>query len=162
MKTRVMKTQEMKTQEMKTQQMKTQEHIVAVVEPARDGEATLDVAQKVVRGGGRATVVVLVSRKTMRDVRDFAEAENLTVPDASEIYFERLAETYTAIVGGADTATVVTQNASSGRSVFDLASHIQPTSIAMPQRVANQRGWRSSVARSAVPVLITPPAAAAA
>jgi len=142
--------------------MKTQEHIVAVVEPARDGEAALDVAQKVVSSGGQATVVVLVSRKTMSDVRDFAEAESLTVPDAIEIYFDRLAETYKSMIGSSNTSAIVTENASAGRSVFELASRIQPTSIVMPQRVANQRGWRSSVARSAVPVLITPPIAEAA
>ena len=142
--------------------MKTQEHIVAVVEPTRDGESTLGVAQDVVSNGGRATVVVLVSRKTMDDVRAFADSENLTVPDASEIYFERLAQTYSSMIGGSDTSAVITENAFSGRSVFDLASRIRPTSIAMPQRVANRRGWRSSVARSTVPVLITPPAVNAA
>lgn len=142
--------------------MNTQEHIVAVVEPACDGEAALDVAQKVVSSGGQATVVVLVSRKTMSDVRDFAEAESLTVPDATEIYFERLAETYASMIGSPNTSAVVTENASSGRSVFELASRLQPTSIVVPQRVANQRGWRSSVARAAVPVLITPPIANAA
>jgi len=142
--------------------MKTQEHIVAVVEPARDGEAALDVAQKVVSRGGQATVVVLVSRKTMSDVRDFAESESLTVPDATEIYFDRLAEMYVSMIGSSTAISVVTENASSGRSVFELASRIRPTSIVMPQRVANQRSWRSSVARSAVPVLITPPIATAA
>jgi hypothetical protein len=142
--------------------MKTQEHIVAVVEPARDGEAALDVAQKVVSRGGQATVVVLVSRKTMSDVRDFAESESLTVPDATEIFFDRLAEMYVSMIGSSTAISVVTENASSGRSVFELASRIRPTSIVMPQRVANQRSWRSSVARSAVPVLITPPIATAA
>ena len=142
--------------------MKTQEHIVAVVEPTRDGESTLGIAHDVVSNGGRATVVILISRKTMSDVRAFAESENLTVPDASEIYFERLARTYSSMVGSSDTSAVITENAWSARSVFDLASRIRPTSIVMPQRVANQRGWRSSVARSAVPVLITPPTASAA
>ena len=74
--------------------MNTQEHIVAVVEPTLDGESTLDIAHQVVSRGGRATVVVVVTRKTMRDIQAFAESERLTVPDASEIYFERLAELY--------------------------------------------------------------------
>ena len=142
--------------------MKTQEHIVAVVEPTRDGEATLDIAQQVVRRGGRATVVVLVTRKTMNDIRAFADSESLTVPDASEIYFERLAETYTSRIGSPDTAAVVTESASSSRVVFETATSVRPTSIAMPQRLANRRGWRASIARSQVPVLIAPPSAAAA
>ena len=142
--------------------MKTQEHIVAVVEPTRDGEATLDIAQQVVRRGGRATVVVLVTRKTMNDIRAFADSESLTVPDASEIYFERLAETYTSRIGSPDTAAVVTESASSSRVVFETATSVRPTSIAMPQRLANRRGWRASIARSQVPVLIAPPSVAAA
>ena len=142
--------------------MNTQEHIVAVVEPTRDGETTLDMAQQVVKRGGRATVVVLVTRKTMSDVRAFADSESLTVPDASEIYFERLAQIYASRVGSPDTAAVVTENASSSRVVFETASSVRPTSIAMPQRLASRRGWRASVARSNVPVLIAPPASAAA
>ena len=70
--------------------MKTQEHIVAFVEPTLDGESALKIAQETVKDGGRATVVVLVSRQTMTDVRAFAESENLTVPDATAIYFDRL------------------------------------------------------------------------
>jgi MinD superfamily P-loop ATPase len=141
--------------------MKTQEHIVAVVEPTRDGEATLDIANEVVNRGGRATIVVLVTRKTMSDIRAFAESENLTVPDASEIYFERLAETYSSRVGSPDASAVVTESASSGRTVFETAASVRPTTIVMPQRLANRRGWRSSVARSQVPVLIAPSTAAA-
>lgn len=142
--------------------MNTQEHVVAVVEPTRDGESTLDIAHEVVSRGGRATVVVLVSRKTMSDIRDFAESEDLRVPDASEIYFDRLAEMYSSRIGISDTSTVVTESASSGRIVFETAASVQPTSIVMPQRLANRRGWRGSVARSQVPVLIAPPGAAAA
>ena len=142
--------------------MKMQEHIVAVVEPTRDGEATLDIAQEVVQRGGRATVVVLVTRKTMSDISAFAESESLTVPDASEIYFERLAEMYASRIGSPDTSAVVTESASSGRVVFETATSARPTSIAVPQRFANRRGWRAFVARSQVPVLIAPPIAAAA
>jgi MinD superfamily P-loop ATPase len=147
---------------MKRMIMNTQEHIVAVVEPTRDGESTLDVARQVVERGGRATVVVLVTRKTMSDVRAFAESESLTVPDASEIYFERLAESYSSRVGSPDTSTVVTESASSSRVVFETASSVRPTSIAMPQRLVNRRAWRASVARAQVPVLVAPSTAVAA
>ena len=142
--------------------MKTQEHIVAFVEPARDGESALKVAEETVNNGGRATVVVLLTRQTMTDVRAFADSENLTVPDASAIYFERLADTYAARIGG-DTSAVVTESAYSGRHLFDTVARVHPTSVVMPQRLANRRGWRAFVGRSEVPVLITPtPVAAAA
>jgi len=140
--------------------MKTQEHIVAVVEPTRDGEATLDIAREVVMRGGRATVVVLVTRQTMSDIRDFAEAENLTFPDAREIFIERLAAMYSSRVGGPDTSAIVAQGDYSGRTVFTSATSARSTTIAMPQGLAKRRGWRVSVARSQVPVLIAPPTAA--
>jgi len=140
--------------------MNTQEHIVAFVEPTLDGESTLEVAQETINSGGRATVVVLVSRQTMTDVRAFAESENLTVPDATAIYFERLADTYSARLGNHDASAVVTESAYAGRHLFDVATRAHPTTIVMPQRLANRRGWRSFVGRSEVPVLITPPPAA--
>jgi len=140
--------------------MNTQEHIVAFVEPTLDGESTLEVAQETINSGGRATVVVLVSRQTMTDVRAFAESENLTVPDATAIYFERLADTYSARLGNHGASAVVTESAYAGRHLFDVATRAHPTTIVMPQRLANRRGWRSFVGRSEVPVLITPPPAA--
>jgi len=143
--------------------MNTQEHVVAFVEPTLDGELALEVAQETINEGGRATVVVLVSRQTMTDVRAFAESENLTVPDATAIYFDRLAATYSSKLGNDKASAVVTESAYSGRYLFDVATRVEPTTIVVPQRLASRRGWRSFVGRSEVPVLITPtPAAAAA
>lgn len=142
--------------------MKTQEHVVAFLEPTRDGESTLEIAQETVNSGGRATVVVLVNRETMTHVRAFAESENLTVPDATAIYFERLADTYSSRLGNHEASTVVTESAYSGRHLFETATRANPTTIVMPQRLANRRGWRSFVGRSQVPVLVTPPPTAAA
>jgi hypothetical protein len=147
---------------MKRTDMNTQEHVVAFVEPTLDGESALEVAQETVNNGGRATVVVLVTRKTMTDVRAFAESEDLTVPDATAIYFERLADMYSSRLGDGDASAVVTESAYSGRHLFDVATRAHPTTIVMPQRLASRRGWRSFVGRSQIPVLITPPAAAAA
>ena len=90
--------------------MNTQEHVVAFVEPTLDGESALEVAQDTIGSGGRATVVVLVSRQTMTDVRAFAESEDLTVPDATAIYFDRLAETYSSRLGGEKASAVVTES----------------------------------------------------
>ena len=143
--------------------MNTQEHVVAFVEPTLDGESALEVAQETINEGGRATVVVLVSRQTMTDVRAFADSENLTVPDATAIYFDRLAATYSSKLGNDEASAVVTESAYSGRHLFEVAERVEPTTIVVPQRLANRRGWRSFVGRSDVRVLITPsPAAAAA
>lgn len=140
--------------------MNNQEHIVAVVESARDGDTTLDLAQEVVNRGGRATVVVLVGSRTGQDIKRFAEAENLTFPDAREIYYHRLAGVYSARVGGLNTSAIVADGDYSSRSVFARAHQAGPTTIAMPQELANRLGWRGAVARSMVPVLIAPRKAA--
>ncbi len=145
---------------MKEAEMKNQEHMMAVVEPTRDGEATIEVAKQVVDRGGRATVLVLVTRDTVADIAAFAEAEDLRLPDAREIYAERLADVYSSRFGDHEVATIVTDGRRAGQIIFDTAGEVAATTVAMPQRLATRRGWRASVARSQVPVLITPPKAA--
>lgn len=140
--------------------MNKQEHIVAVVESTRDEDSILDLARQVVNRGGRATVVVLVHSTTDRDMRLFAGAENLTVPDAREIYLERLSRNYSSRVGGVDTSVIIAEGDYSGRSVFASAEKVGPTTIALPQSLAHRPGWRGPVARSRVPVVIAPGRAA--
>ena len=67
---------------MKENEMNNQEHIVAVVDPTVAQDSKLELAQQVVDRGGRATVMVLASRDAMAGVTAFADAEDLTVPDA--------------------------------------------------------------------------------
>jgi len=143
---------------MKEKPMKAQEHIFAVVDPAREEEAAIDLAQEVVARGGRATVIVLASKETVAGISAFAESENLTFPDAREIYLERLALMYTSRFGQ-DAGTIFTR-VDAGRLVFDTAVRSAATVVAMPQRLASLRGWRASVAKSQVPVMIIPPKAA--
>ncbi|MFW2381178.1 MAG: hypothetical protein ACN4GZ_05415 [Acidimicrobiales bacterium] len=140
--------------------MTSQEHIVAVVEPALDGETTIDFAKQVVDRGGRATVVVLFSRKTVAAVTAFANAEDLSYPDAHEIYVERLAENYSARFGGNHQVAFVEDSSDADRVVFGRATRDAATSVAMPQRLVNRRKWKASVARSSIPVVIAPPLAA--
>ena len=84
----------MTSQEHTAQGHTSQEHIVAIVESAHGGDSTIDIAEQVVDRGGRATVVVLISRKTTDEVSAFADSENLTYPDAHEIFVERLTASY--------------------------------------------------------------------
>jgi hypothetical protein len=60
---------------------------------------------------------------------------------------------------GQDAATIFTR-VDAGRLVFDTAVRSAATVVAMPQRLASLRGWRASVAKSQVPVMIIPPKAA--
>lgn len=140
--------------------MTTNEHIVAVVEPTEDGEATLKIAHEVVDRGGKATVLIVLTNGTMNDVRAFAAAENIGFGDALEIFRERLAETYAARVGVDVTSTIIAERLPQGRTVFDAATDASATIIALPQKLARSRGWRGPVGRSRVPVVIAPPAAA--
>jgi hypothetical protein len=146
--------------DMKETEMKTREHIVAVVEPTRDGESTIELAQEVVDRGGRATVVVLITKHTRENISAFAHSEAMTYADAEEIYLERLADFYTSRLGDEAAAAIVTDDAHPSQVVFNTASRSAATSVAMPQRLATRRGWKAAVARSIVPVLIAPPTAA--
>ena len=144
---------------MKETSMKSQEHIVAVVDPTSDTEMTLDLAGDVVGRGGRATFMVLATRDTIAGINAFADAEELTVPDAREISLERLALQYREQLGSEDATAVLTGVHSSG-SVFAAAERDAATVIAMPQNLTTRRGWRTSISRSRVPVIISPAKAA--
>lgn len=145
---------------MKGKEMTSQQHVVAVVEPTLDGQTTIDLARQVVDSGGRATIVVLLTRETLNEIAGFAEAESMSFPDAREIYSARLAESYSDLFGGDTTKTIFTESLQANRMVFEIAATDGATSVAMPQRLVSKRSWKSSVVRSQVPVLIAPPAAA--
>jgi hypothetical protein len=132
--------------------------MVAVVEPAIDGDTTIELAQTVVDRGGRATVVVLMSRKTIAAIEAFADAEDLHFADAREMYIERLAADYSARFGGQLTVTIVTDRTDANHVVFEAAARDSATSVVMPQRLVNRRNWKTAVARSQIPVLIAPAA----
>ena len=134
------------------------EHIVAVIEPTLAGESPLAVALEIVNRGGRASVVVLLTKETLGDIRRFAEVEELTFPDAQEIFLERLTDGYAKRLGIGE-SSVTTLNEYSGRSVIGSAQ-VDATTIAMPQKVAARLSWRGSIARSRVPIVISPPRAA--
>ena len=136
------------------------EHIVAVVEPTIAGESTLDVAHDTVSRGGRASVVVLLTKETIGNIRKFAEVEELTFPDAREIFLERLTDAYAARVGiGESSVVTLDTDTYTGRSVIENAQK-HATTIAIAQKVANLRGWRAPISRSRVPILISPTRAA--
>ena len=145
---------------MKETEMANQEHTIAVVEPALDGDTTLEYANQAVERGGRASVIVLLGRKTVAGIAAFAESEDLTFPDGREIYIHRLARDYSMLFNGREQVTVVADGHDANRVVFDRASREDATTVVVPQRLVNRRNWRSSVAKSPVPVVITPPKAA--
>ena len=145
---------------MKETEMANQEHTIAVVEPVLDGDTTLHFAKQAVERGGRASVMVLLGRETVAGIAAYAEAEDLTYPDGREIYIKQLARNYSELFDGREHVTIVTDGHNANRVVFDSASKEEATTVVVPQRLVNRRGWRASVAKSPVPVVIAPPAAA--
>lgn len=140
--------------------MAYQEHTIAVVEPALDGDTTLRYAKQAVERGGRASVMVLLGRETVAGIAAFAESEELTFPDGREIYLNRLARDYSELFDGREQVTIVADGHNANRVVFDRAGQDDATTVVVPQRLVNRRSWRASVAKSPVPVVITPTKAA--
>ncbi len=140
--------------------MNTYEHTVAVVEPALDGDSTLEFARRAVEQGGRASVIVLLGRETEAGIAAFAEAEDLTYPDGREIYMQRLAQMYSEQFNGKEQVTIVSDGPVASRLVFDRVARDGATTVVMPQRLVGRRGWKQNVAKSPVPVVVAPPKAA--
>lgn len=136
------------------------EHVLAVVEPTKEGERALDLAADVVKRGGRATVVVFFDNEHLNHISEFAKSEQLNLLEAEGIYGSRLVESYAAQVGNDGTETVLDRLPRSGRAVIDQAVGLGATMIALPASLANRRGWMRAIGRSPVSVTIIPPAAA--
>jgi hypothetical protein len=140
--------------------MNDYEHVFAVVEPVATDDPSLDAASEVVGRGGRATVVLLLTKRVKENIRAFAAAEDLTFADAREIALERMKESYGLRVGGPDTQVVASESTITGHAVFDAAAKANASSVIVPGYIADQRGWRREVEKSQVPVVITPARAA--
>ncbi len=134
------------------------EHILAVVEPNDAGEISLATATDLVAHGGKATVLVLLDKKTVSDFRQFAEAENLGAHEGEAIAVNRLVSLYNSRVGGTDTQTIVAGSTSTVHDLLDVADKERATSIVIPQHLIAQRRLRKLVSDSRIPVLVTPAA----
>ena len=140
--------------------MTNTEHTIAVVEPSLDGDTTLQYAKDVVDRGGRASVIVLLGRETVDGIIAFSDSEDLPLPDGREIYLDRLARQYSELFDGREQVTVVSDGHDANRLVFDRADREAATAVVIPQRLVSRRNWKSSVAKSPVPVVIAPAKAA--
>ncbi|MDJ0665416.1 MAG: hypothetical protein QNJ75_12765 [Acidimicrobiia bacterium] len=140
--------------------MTSREHTIAVGEPTLDGEMPVEYARQALDRGGAATVILLIGKETVANINAFARSEDLSFPDGREIYLERIAEMYSEILSGRDHVTIVADGPDANKVVFDRAAVQDATSVVVPQRLVNRRNWKSSVAKSTVPVVVAPPKAA--
>lgn len=141
---------------MTTMTPTTSDHLVAVVDTAV-GASTLPVARTAVRAGGRATIVVSLGRQDQQHIRDFAEAEHISSGEAESRYLNAFDGQIRRELG-ADTVVHVTGPAgTSASAVASIAG--DATQFAIPSSLARRRSWRRAMARTRVPVTITPSAA---
>lgn len=139
-----------------TTQPTARAHLVAVVDNV-DGDTTLPVARNAVRAGARATVFVSLGRKDRENIREFATAEHISSDEAESRYLGAFdAQIHREL--GADAVVHVTGEAGiSASAVAEIAG--DATEVAIPSTLARRRNWRRAMARTGVPVTVTPSAA---
>ncbi len=138
--------------------MNNLEHIVAIVQPTGQYDSTIDIARDVVAGGGRATVIMLVTDRVRKDIRDFAAAENLSIGEAEAIALDRLSDDYVTSIGAGHTNVVVsTVSEAQSQAHSALAT---ATKIAVGQDALNRHALNRLAATTTVPVIVAPPIAA--
>lgn len=135
--------------------MNNLEHIVAIVQPTGRDDSTIDIARDVVAGGGRATVIMLITDRVRKDIRDFADAENLSIGEAEAIALDRMSADYVASIGAGQTDVVV-----SNVSDAQTQTLVNATKIAVGQDALSRHALNQLVSRANVPVIVTPPRAA--
>ncbi len=139
--------------------MSTREHLLTIVEPTPGGDATLELAHDTVARGGTATVVMVITDRVQRDIRAFAESEELEYGQAEALALDRLQDYCRARLGG--TATVDTYF---GTLRSDIVRYVtsETTAIALPTRLVSDRLIERLSAYTGRPVIVTPSLSAAA
>lgn len=137
--------------------MANSEHVLTIVEPTTGGDATLDLAHQTVDRGGSARVVMVITDRVRRDIRDYAESEDLDRGVAEAQALEQLRQLCAARVGG---SPPVATHFGDLRTL--LADHLtaDTTAIAVPERLADGRWIRRTAATTGIPVTVTPNRAA--
>lgn len=134
----------------------TSDHLVAVVDATTDA-STLPAARTAVRAGARATVLVSLGQQDQQNIREFAEAESISSGEAESRYLEAFDGRIRRELGP-DTVVHVTGPAGTTvQAARSLAG--DATQYAIPSSLARRRSWRRALARTDVPVTVTPSAA---
>lgn len=132
------------------------DHVVALVDTVADA-STLPVARTAVRTGSRATVLVSLGRQDRHLIRELAQAEHISSDEAESRYLDAFDGRVRRELGD-DTVVHVTGSAGTDA---DAAAAIagDATQFAIPSSLARRRSWRRAMARTDVPVTVTPSAA---
>lgn len=141
------------------------EHVVAVVEPKVGRQPALDIARDAVARGGRATIVLAMTRSVRASIHDLASSENLDRLIAEGLFVERLHRDYAEEVGGSAADADVDILISDERDGIGLAvaesARREATSLVVPRDLVGRAGLWRLTARSPVTVIVPTEAAAA-
>lgn len=141
---------------MTTNTVTAPDHLVAVVDAVADA-STLPVARTAVRAGGRATVLVSLGKQDRKHISEFAAAEHISSDEAESRYLHAFDGRIRRELGP-DTVVHVTGRAGTDApTVASIAG--DATQFAIPSSLARTRSWRRAMARTDVPVTVTPSAA---
>ena len=138
--------------------MNNLEHIIAIVQPTNREDTTVDIARDVVANGGRATVVMLITDRVRKDIREFAEGEGLSLGEAEAMAIDRMSDDYIEAVGPGRTRVIVS-TMSSGLS-SQHPSLAGATTIAVGEQALSQPSLQRLVSGATIPVIVTPTRAA--
>ncbi|MGI8575275.1 MAG: universal stress protein [Egibacteraceae bacterium] len=136
------------------------DHILVLLDASTLDESAVRSARELVNPGGRVTLLLTRSPSEPGPLGDFAASENLSVPDAAEIYVQRTVRRLRAegvvaepvsVPGGRTAAGVVWNAQRRGVTLILLAAEDRPRRKLFGRGLAQQL-----VAASPVPVLVAP------
>ncbi len=136
------------------------EHLLTIVEPSPGGDTTLDLARDTVARGGTATVLMVITDRVKRDIRNFAESEGLAIGEAEAIALEQLQTQCQDRIG--DVPWLVTKYGAIGSDVVQYVT-ADTTAVAIPARLVTDKLVERIATYSGRPVIVAPyrvPAAA--
>ncbi|NNE96664.1 MAG: hypothetical protein HKN24_11620 [Acidimicrobiales bacterium] len=136
------------------------EHLLTIVEPSPGGDTTLDLARDTVARGGTATVLMVITDRVKRDIRNFAESEGLAIGEAEAIALEQLQTQCQDRIG--DVPWLVTKYGAISSDVVQYVT-ADTTAVAIPARLVTDKLVERIATYSGRPVIVAPyrvPAAA--
>ncbi len=133
--------------------MSTLEHLLTVVEPTTGGDGALAIADDTVATGGTARVVIVITDQVQRDIRNFADSEDLGWDEAETEALSQFRAFYTDRTGA--TPLVLNQM---GKLDHQLRNQVTPdvTAIALPERLLSHFSVQDFTNSTGIPVIVTP------
>ncbi len=133
--------------------MSTREHLLTIVEPTTGGDGTLGIARETVARGGRATVVMVITDRVQRDIREFADSEDIGRYEAESLALDQLRTHCSERIGGPAHVEI-----RFGPIGSDVVNHVtaDTTAIAVPASLVDNRLAERLAEYSGRPVIVTP------